>query len=479
MDAGGDVTEIDNQTHENSRADGHASNRVIAEAVKRPRRSIGDVILALRRPKVAVMLGLGFGSGLPFLLIGNTLSYWLGDAHVNLALIGFLSWVGMAYSLKFIWGAVVDGLPPPLLGRLGRRRGWLLWTQLGAVLGLLGMAASNPGARLAALGGFAVLTAFAAATQDVVVDAWRIEAAKDAEELDILTAAYKFGYQIAIILTGSVILLLAQGLGWPLSYACCALAMATAILATLLAPEPDRADAEIARRSNATGAAGGLSLKGAYDAVAGPFIAFFGSFGPAALLILLTVSAYHLCDYLRGPVINPFYVALGLQKPLVAGVRLAIGIPATILGIAAGGVFAARFGHMAALIVGGVLQPLAVAAFALLIFSGPSPLVFSGLMAFDDFSMNFAGVALIVYMSTLTSLGYTATQYALLTSALAWTGKFLKGFSGVWVLALHGQGLDMLHAYAAFFLLAGLAGIPALLLVFALRWANPARRAVA
>ncbi len=440
----------------------------------RHKRSAAEVITALRRPKVAAMLGLGFGSGLPFLLIGNTLSYWLGDAHVNLALIGFLSWVGMAYSLKFIWGAVVDNFSPPLLSKLGRRRGWLLWTQLGAAIGLLGMAASNPTVKLAALGAFAILTAFAAATQDVVVDAWRIEVADDAEELDILTASYKLGYQIAIILTASVILLLAQGIGWPLSYACCGVAMGLAMIATLFAPEPARADAAMARKAKADG---GFSLKAAYDAVVGPFISFFGAFGPAALLILLTVSAYHLCDYLRGPVINPFYVAVGLQKPTVAGVRLAIGIPTTILGIAAGGLFAARFGHMAALVVGGVLQPIAVAAFAVLIYSGPSPLVFSGLMAFDDFSMNFAGVALIIYMSTLTSLGYTATQYALLTSALAWTGKFLKGFSGVWVLGLHAKGLDMLHAYAAFFVIAGLAGVPALLLVFALGWVKPSRRA--
>ena len=453
------MTDTDNQSHPEG------------APPKRRRRSLAEVVVALRRPKVAVMLGLGFGSGLPFLLIGNTLSYWLGDAHVNLALIGFLSWVGMAYSLKFIWGAVVDNLPPPLFARMGRRRGWLLWMQAGAAVGLFGMAASNPTVKLAALGGFAILTAFAAATQDVVVDAWRIEVADDAEELDILTGAYKLGYQIAVILTASVILLLAQGIGWPLSYACCAGGMILAIVATLFAPEPARADAVMKRKAGR-----GFSPRAAYDAVAGPFVSFFTAFGPAALLILLTVSAYHLCDYLRGPVINPFYVAVGLQKPMVAGVRLAIGIPTTILGIAAGGLFAARFGYMWALVIGGVLQPIAVAAFSVLIFTGPDPATFSGLMAFDDFSMNFAGVALIIYMSTLTSLGYTATQYALLTSALAWTGKFLKGFSGVWVLQLHARGLDMLHAYAAFFLIAGLAGIPALLLIFALGWVGPRRR---
>jgi PAT family beta-lactamase induction signal transducer AmpG len=419
------------------------------------------------------MLGLGFGSGLPFLLIGNTLSYWLGDAHVNLALIGFLSWVGMAYSLKFIWGAVVDSLPPPLTARLGRRRGWLVWTQLGVAAGLFGMAASNPGLKLQALVGFALLTAFCAATQDVVVDAWRIEIAEDGEELDLLTASYKLGYQIAIILSGTLILGMAEGIGWQASYAVFGGFMLVGLASTLIAREPVRADVAIVARETVRGR---FNPMRAVDAVVGPFVSFFGAFGPAALLILLTVSAYHLCDYLRGPVINPFYIAVGLQKPAVMGVRLAVGLPTTFLGIAAGGLFAARFGHMWALIVGGLLQPIAVSAFGLLILTGPNVSVFSGIMAFDDFSMNFSGVALIIYMSTLTSLGYTATQYALLTSALAWTGKFLKGYSGAWVLDLHARGLDMLHAYAFFFVISGLAGVPALLLVVLLGWIRPTRR---
>ena len=441
----------------------------------RSRRSAREVIVALGRPKVAAMLGLGFGSGLPFLLIGNTLSYWLGDTHTNLALIGFLSWVGMAYSLKFIWGAVVDNLPPPLTARLGRRRGWLIWTQIGVAIGLVGMAASNPGVRLQALVIFALVTAFSAATQDVVVDAWRIEIADDPEELDLLTASYKLGYQIAIILSGTLILGMADGIGWQASYAVFGAFMLIAIASTFFAKEPARADIAIEQREVVRGR---LNPMRAVDAVVGPFVSFFGAFGPAALLILLTISAYHLCDYLRGPVINPFYIAVGLHKTTVMGVRLGVGLPTTFLGIAAGGLFAARFGHIAALVVGGILQPFAVAAFAILIYTGPSAPVFSGIMAFDDFSMNFAGVALIIYMSTLTSLGYTATQYALLTSALAWTGKFLKGFSGVWVLQLHARGLDMLHAYAAFFVIAGLAGIPALLLVFALGWVKPSRARV-
>lgn len=436
------------------------------------RHRAGDVLRALGRPKVAVMLALGFSSGLPFLLIGNTLSYWLGDAHVNLALIGFLSWVGMAYSLKFIWGAVVDNLKAPLTGFLGRRRGWMVWTQVGVAAGLFGMASCDPHLRLQALAGFALLTAFSAATQDVVIDAWRIEIADDSAELDLLTSAYKLGYQIAAILTASVILLMATVIGWRASYAAFGAAMAIGLAASVFAKEPPRA---VAVADTHARRLGGASPLWAVDAVVGPFVAFFRAFGPMALLILLTVSAYHLSDYLRGPVINPFYVEVGLTKAQVAAVRLSVGLPFTVLGIAAGGLFAARFGHMAALIVGAVIQPFAVAAFAILIYTGPNVGVFSGLMAFDDFCMNFAGVALIAYISTLTSLGYTATQYALLTSALAWTGKFLKGFSGAVVVDLH-QGRDYPHAYALFFEGAGALGATALLLCLALA-ALTARRA--
>ena len=437
-------------------------------ARRKPRRA-GEVLRALRRPKVAAMLGLGFSSGLPFLLIGNTLSYWLGDAHVNLALIGYLSWVGLAYSLKFVWGAAVDSLPPPLLGRLGRRRGWMVWTQLGVGAGLIGMAASDPHLRLGALTGFALLTAFAAATQDVVIDAWRIEVAEDGEELDLLTASYKLGYQVAIILTGSVILLLAGSIGWAGAYGVFAAAVGVGLAATFAAQEPTRAAAALSRKRRA-----GFSLWRVWDAIGNPFVVFFRQWGPAALLILLTVSAYHLSDYLRGPVINPFYVQVGLHKAEVAGVRLAIGLPSTILGIAAGGLFAARFGHMPALLLGAVLQPLAVAAFAVLALTGPSLPIFSSLMALDDFTMNFAGVALIAYMSTLTQLGYTATQYALLTSALAWSGKLLKGWSGAIVLGLaHGRSME--GAYALFFCGAGAFGIVALILCAALAWVEGRR----
>ena len=183
----------------------------------RRRRTLGEVLAALRRPKVAVMLALGFSSGLPFMLIGNTFNYWLGDAHVDLAVVGFASWVGLSLSFKFVFGAVADNLPAPLLHRLGRRRGWMLLAQAAVFAGLAGMALNDPAHRLAACVACAVLAASGEALQDCAVDAWRIESAQDGAELDILTSAYSLGYRVAIILTASVILYMAQAIGWPKS----------------------------------------------------------------------------------------------------------------------------------------------------------------------------------------------------------------------------------------------------------------------
>ncbi len=430
-------------------------------AAQRHKASLADVLKGLRQPKIAVMLGLGFSSGLPFMLVGNTFNYWLGDAHVDLAVIGFASWVGLSYTYQFLLAPVVDSLPLPWARWVGRRRSWIILTQLAVMIGLFGMAASDPKAYLGRAVAFAVLAALGSATQDVSINAWRIETAADSIELDLLTSAYTLGYRTALVLTGSVILIMAERLGWPVCYAIFAGLVLVGVAAALAAREPQLADRAMAARP-------GLSLRRGFDAVAGPFIAFFRTFGWSAWLVLLTVTAFHLCDYLRGPVINPFYVQVHIPKALVGTVRLAVGLPMAMIGVAVGGLFAARFGHLRAMIVGAVLQPLAVAAFAILAYTGPDPRVFVGLMAFDDFAMSFAGVVLIAYISTLTSLGYTATQYALLVSAVNFSGKTLKGFSGEWVKGLARGGRDLTHAYAAYFIDCALVGVPALLLVIAL-----------
>jgi len=432
-------------------------------AAKRRRASFAEVMSALKNPKVGIMLALGFSSGAPFFLVGNTFNYWLGDAHVDLALIGFASWVGLSYTYQFLLAPIVDSLTLPWIGRrLGRRRSWLALTQFAVMIGLLGMAASEPRAHLARAVMFALLAALGSATQDATMNGWRIESAANGMELDLLTSAYQLGYRIASILTASVILIMAAHWGWPISYAIFGVSMLIGLAATFAAREPVQGERMASKLS--------FGLRRGFDAVAGPFIAFFRTYGWTAALVLLTVTAYHLCDYLRGPVINPFYVQVHLPKALVGTVRLAVGLPASMIGIAAGGLIAARFGHLKAMMVGAVLQPLAVASFAILATTGPDPHVFIGLMAFDDFCMSFAGVILIAYMSTLTTLGYTATQYALLISAVNFSGKTLKGFSGAWVKGLTRGGRDLTHAYAAYFIDCALVGIPALLLVLALAW---------
>jgi PAT family beta-lactamase induction signal transducer AmpG len=452
-----------------------------ASSPPRRRRRTLDVLRALGRPRVGLMLAMGLSSGLPFMLIGNTLGYWLADDHIQLAAIGALSWVGMTYTVKFLWGAVVDRIKAPIIGRMGRRRSWMLIAQAVAGGGLIGMGLVDPVHQLGWLVATALIAALGAAFQDTAMDAWRIEIAADADELGMLTAAYTVGYKFAIILTEGVILSVAKRLGWPHAYVIYGALISIGIVAVLLAKEPAAADRVMERKAEE---AGRNPLGAVYDAVIGPLIAFFRSHGVAmAALMLLMITFYHLCDYMRGPMTNPYYSALGLDKDLVAAVRITIGTVASFIGIALGGLSSLRLGNHPTLIIGAILQPIAVAAFAILGFHGGDYTLFSvgglhvtafqAVMAFDPIAMGYAGVALIAYMSTLTSLGYTATQYALLTSALAFTGKFLKGFSGAIVEALQ-HGRSHLEAFALFYLLAAALGAPAIVLCLVLA-RRPAR----
>ena len=427
-------------------------------AAKRKRVRAGEVLRSLTRPKVSVMLALGFSSGLPFMLIGNTLGYWMRDTGIDLKVIGFASWVGMFYTTKFLWAPVIDRVGAPLAGRLGRRRGWMLLAQIVLALGLFGMAALGPHAGMSFFY-MAGLVAFASATQDIVIDAWRIEIADDPDELGLLTASYTLGYRAALLLTEAVVLLMAQAMGWVASYAVFGLTMAIGIGATLFAREAARADAVLEEKEHEAPL---WTPRGLFDAIAGPFIAFFKTHGWFALLMLLMMTLYHLSDYMRGPISNPFYHDLGLSKTTVGVVRGTIGLWATIAGVAVGGLTGVRFGYFPTLIVGAIIQPLFIAGFAWLALAGPDTTLFSVVMALDAFAIGFAGVALVAYMSSLTSLGYTASQYAVLTSAVAFAGKFMKGFSGVIIEQLQ-QGRDLMHAYSLFYLGAAAMGVPAVL----------------
>jgi MFS transporter, PAT family, beta-lactamase induction signal transducer AmpG len=418
-----------------------------------------NVLRSLGQPKVAVMLMLGFSSGLPFMLSANTLGYWLREVGITLQAIGFLSWVGLAYSLKFLWAPVVDRVDAPLFGRLGRRRGWMLLTQLLVAAGLIGLALRGPAYGLAAVGVFALVVAFSSATQDIVVDAWRIEASSDSDELGLLSSAYQLGYRAALLLTDALILLIANHFSWPLSYLTMAVLMVVGCVASLVAVEPARAAIALDARKNASL----WSARGLIDAIVGPFVEFFRVHGRTAIVMLAAISLYRLPEYFTGPMYNPFYHDIGLSKDAVGAVRGSIGLVGTLAGVAASGFAAVRFGYMRTLIFGVIIQNLTIASFAILSYTGPSLPVFGAIMAADNFAGAFAGVALVTYMSSLTSLGYTATQYALLSSTYAYLGKFAKGLSGVTVEWL-ATGRTLIEGYALFFMSSALLGVPALLL---------------
>lgn len=434
------------------------SKKTMAQAPRK--RGILEVLGQIRQPKVAMMLALGFSSGLPFMLTQNTLGYWLRDQGTSLKVIGFISWVGLAYVLKPFWAPVVDRLDVPLLGRLGRRRGWMLLSQLVVAAGLVGMALVGPGGGLTMIGAFAVLVAFASSTQDIVVDAWRIEAADGSEEMGLLSSAAQLGYRVALLVADAAIIAAAAHLGWPVSYLAMAVLMTVGVWASLYAFEPIKADRVMHAKAPL------WSPRGFTDAVLGPFIDFFGKHRALGLLMLAAIAAYRLPDFLMGPMYNPYYHDLGLTKDTVAMVRAATGLPGAFAGIAISGLCALRFGLFPTLILGSVLQGLGTAAFALLTLSHDIGAV-TAIMALDNFAQAFAGVALVAYMSSLTGLGYTATQYALLSATYAFLGKFLKGFSGAVVDGLSAtQGL--LGAYATAFIGTGLTAIPPILLLLLL-----------
>jgi MFS family permease len=492
-----------------------------------------DVLRGLRQPKVAVMLLLGLSAGLPFMLVGNTMGLWLREGGIELTAIGFLSWVGIMYSMKFLWAPIIDKVDVPLLGRLGHRRGWMLLAQIVVAAGLVGMALITPQGGLIPFAVLALVAAFASATQDIVIDAWRIESADSGEELSLLSAAYQLGYRFALLLTDAWILVIAAKIGWVASYELVAGLMLLGMIAVMFARESRKAPvASAVELPDPRGGKLGVSdamvvrwllavpfglfaliesalllvgsamlpsfpiasilvaalifwwlirrpagpipeatwsrplvrpLLRLFDAVIGPLIMFFREHGKAALLILVAISVYRLPDFVLGPMANPFYNDLGIAKETVGAVRGSVGWVATTIGIVVAGVSALRLGLISTLMLGAILGPGSNLAFAYLAHSGGDPTVFSVVMAIDNFCTGFAGVALVGYMSSLTSLGYTATQYALLSSFYALPGKFLKGLSGAAVDGLaktHG----LIDAYALFFIGTALVGIPALLL---------------
>jgi PAT family beta-lactamase induction signal transducer AmpG len=395
-------------------------------------------------------------------LTGNTLGAWLRDEGTELSAIGFISGVGLAYSLKFVWAPLLDRVELPLLGRLGKRRSWIVLAQIGVVAGLVAMTAIGPGGGLVVFGVFAVVVAFASATQDIAIDAWRIESSRSAEELGLMSAAYQLGYRAAMLVTNALIFNIAARTGWEVSFALMAMLMGVGLAAAMYAAEPRAADSLVASAAPQVAPTPIWTLRGLYDAVIGPFLTFFAAHGKNALVLLAAISLYRLPDFVMDPMVNPFYADLGLSLDAIGAMRASVGLWGTLAGVAAGGFCAVRLGFVPTLVLGAFLAPVSNLGLTMMAFAGPDLAVFGGALALENFSEGFAGTALIAWMSSLTTFGYAATQYALLSSFYAILGKILKGLSGVAVETLD-QSFDLLTAYGVFFAITASIAVPSVL----------------
>lgn len=437
-----------------------------------------ETLQLYRHPKVVAMLFLGFSAGLPFLLVFSTFSAWLRDAGIDRTTIGLLSWVGLAYSFKLFWAPVVDRVPLPLLTRrFGRRRGWMLLAQLAVMASLGLMAHGDPAANLTLLVALTLLTAFSSATQDIAVDAWRIESAPLSMQ-GAMAAGYQLGYRMGLLAATAGALWLAGEYDWRTAYLAMAALMGVGLATTLLIKEPqvqisaDTAQREqrviefLARKAHWPG---GLRRFGGWftGAVLCPFADFFARMGLAtALLILAFVGSFRLTDYTMGVMANVFYLDIGYSLQEIAVVAKGYGVAASILGVLAGGIGVARLGIVRAMVVGAVLVILTNLAFMTLALTGEPGLLALGLVvSADNFAYNFAGTGFIAYLSSLTNTAYTATQYALFSSIFSLPGKLLMLGSG-WVVDSAG--------YPVFFIYTSLLGIPALILLYFLTRRLPA-----
>jgi PAT family beta-lactamase induction signal transducer AmpG len=423
-----------------------------------------EALKAYRRRPVILLFFFGLSAGLPFLLVFSTLTAWLSELAIDKSTIGFFSWIGLTYSIKVFWAPVVDHLPLPLLGRwLGQRRSWIFLAQAGIAGSLFGMSVTDPSQHLAVFAMFGVMVAFCSATQDISIDAYRIEAAEDDLQA-AMSAAYVFGYRVALLVGGAGMLYMAEYLSWVLAYQAVSLLAASLLLVTLLAPVPkiQRPGAEtVAVATEASSGANRIirALRRMLLAVVGPFADFILRFRWYALLLLLLVATYRVSDIIMGAMANPFYLELGYTKIQIADVTKVFGFFMTIFGSFLGGLLVNRYGVAKILVIGACMVAVTNLLFAWLSLTDLNVWRLAMVISMDNLSGGLAIVAFIAFLSSLTSQFYTATQYALFSSLMTLPGKFVGGFSGVMVDAV---------GFTEFFIWAAVMGVPAIL--FALLW---------
>ncbi len=434
------------------------SDDFASPATSTPRPSWADTLRVYLEPATLRMLALGFSAGLPLLLVLGTLSFRLREAGIDRTTIGYLSWVGLAYGFKWCWAPLVDRLPlPGLTNTLGRRRGWLLLSQAAIMAGLVGMALADPRDALGPIVWCALAVAFGSATQDIALDAFRIESA-DTQRQAALAATYQTGYRLAMIWAGAGVLWIAaraevatagnyQHAAWQTAYLVMAASMLVGVLTVLLSREPARAALPPARNA----------AEWLQGALVEPFADFIRRYRWQAALILGLIAVYRISDVVMGIMANPFYVDMGYTKDEVAAVTKVYGVIMTLAGAFIGGALSMRFGVMRVLMLGAILSAATNLLFAWLAGRGHDVQALIWVVSADNLSSGIASAAFIAYLSSLTNVQYSATQYALFSSMMLLLPKWLAGFSGKYV---------DLHGYVEFFNATAMLGLPVLVLVW-------------
>jgi len=390
-----------------------------------------------------IILLMGFASGMPFLLTGSTLTYWMSRTDVDLTTIGMFALVGTPYAFKFAWAPLVDQLPLPVLDRwLGRRRSWMLLAQIGILVSVVLLGWSDPAHTPWFTAFAAVLVAFFSATQDIAVDAYRIEILRD-EEQGAGSATTQLGYRIALWIVDAMSLLLPSLLPWPIVLSLIALLIVIGMVTVFYADEP-KVERPTIQSTEAW----------VNQAVVRPFVEFLAYRG--WFVILLFALLYKYGDALGGTMARPFFNQMGFSGPEIFGVTKSFGVAATIFGGLAGGILVARYGLFKSLLIAGILQAVTNLLFSWVAVAGHDIVVLTLAITADNFTGALGGVAFIGYLSSLCTAGMAGTQYALLTSLMAF-GRTTMSAGGGWLAAQMG--------WVEFWVATTLIAIPGLLLL--------------
>ena len=401
--------------------------------------------------KIISFSGYGFASGLPYVLIFITLTAWLRDSGIDLSLIGFISWIMLTYSLKFLWAPFVDKSPTKLFRNFGHRRSWIITMQLLIIISLIALSFINPVTDLTIFALLAFIIALAGSIQDIAIDAYRIESAK-LEDQGNLAAGYQFGYRVAILVGSSFALIFAESYSWAFAYQLMALLMIINILISIsISSEKQNLDL----------------VKLDYEkSLMEPIKDFFNRFGvKMASILLLIVSTYRLTDIVMGPMANPFYIDMGYTLSEIGYVVKVIALVGTIIGVFVGGILVKKAGLYKSLLAGAILVMLTNLLFSYAAINDKDVLMLASIVASDSFAAGIVGTVNITFLTSLVSSKYTGFQYALLTSLMAFLGKVFGGFSGV--LVENFQSLyGFTYGWMSFYIFTSMLAIPAIFLIY-------------